>query len=431
MLKASSVNCRRCPLACKRKSIVDGTGSHTSRLMVVDAWPGRDEDKAGMPQLGEGGRLLRSVVTECCNRLGVDASLVFYTYAVRCKPAYGHEVTDAELESCLPWLLAEILEIRPRHILSLGKVAAQQVATVSMELMHGYTDAYEPELDRTEAYSPLYILKNKSKLGAWGDQIEAAVRQAFGLSSVTSTTCKETTTPWTFGSPDMTSRWLSADTEFDNLMEDGSFGQRMVGYSLSDGERSDFYPVQDLDWEYRGGWLRSGDGELQELASSSTGLDDGQRPNSGTPTESSVRCAGVLCSGSSVPRDAEAEHSGCDEPWPLCPCEYAGDSTSGTPPSNSGADSRDPDPSGRKAAITRARVRRVTDDNLAGTSRSGPMLGGRHVYVHNAKADLENLGIDPDDLDAYDDTMLMAYVTRRFPRVGLKVIGPLLTGIEW
>lgn len=277
--------------------------------MVVDAWPGRDEDKAGMPQLGEGGRLLRSVVTEACNRLGVDAGQVFYTYAARCKPQYGHEVTEAELEACLPWLVGEIDEIQPRVILALGKVAQVQTADA---LFDPSVATATIMADMVDAYSPTYILKNKSKLAVWGEQIEQAVRRAFSLP--TESAAPMNVQPWEFGSPDMTSRWLSADTEFD-MLDEGAYGTVPVGFSMSDGQVSDF---------------TAGNGKA--------GYD--------------------VATDSYVPE------------WP-------------------------------------------------------------HLYLHNIKADADHLGIDLHDLDSWDDTMLMAYCTRRFPRVGLKVLGLLLTGLEW
>ncbi len=291
MLRASSVNCKRCPLSCRRKSIVDGVGRHDAQLMVVDAYPGRDEDRAGMPQLGEGGRLLRAEVAGICSRLGVDPARVFYTYAARCKPAYGHEVTDAELEACLPWLVGEVEELEPVCILALGTVAQEQMERV----MQGCVTFANVK----RAYSPTYILKNKSKLPAWSDQIEIAVRHAFGISALPH--AAETPDSWNFGTPDMTSRWLSADTEYDTLEE---YGSDMVGWSVSDGVVSDFVTTKP--------------------------------PKFNVP-----------------------------------------------------------------------------------------------VYCHNIRADADHLGIDLDDLDSWEDTQLMAYVTRRFPRVGLKVLGPLLTGIEW
>ncbi len=56
-------------------------------------------------------------------------------------------------------------------------------------------------------------------------------------------------------------------------------------------------------------------------------------------------------------------------------------------------------------------------------------LRGTHVYAHNIKADAGHLGIDLDNFERWDDTGLIAY-TLRYPRVGLKTIGPELTGID-
>ena len=55
-------------------------------------------------------------------------------------------------------------------------------------------------------------------------------------------------------------------------------------------------------------------------------------------------------------------------------------------------------------------------------------LRSSHVYAHNIKADARHLGVDLYNLDGWDDTGLMAYLLR-YPRVGLKTIGPELTGI--
>jgi uracil-DNA glycosylase family 4 len=76
----------------------------------------------------------------------------------------------------------------------------------------------------------------------------------------------------------------------------------------------------------------------------------------------------------------------------------------------------------------------VSDGTRAGLARWDDIpqvrerLRNSHVYAHNIKADARNLGIDLDNLDSWDDTGLMAYVLR-YPRVGLKIIGPELTGI--
>ncbi len=53
----------------------------------------------------------------------------------------------------------------------------------------------------------------------------------------------------------------------------------------------------------------------------------------------------------------------------------------------------------------------------------------KRVWAHNIKYDAPLLGINLRDLDTWDDTALIAYVLR-YERVGLKTLGPELTGLE-
>lgn len=51
-----------------------------------------------------------------------------------------------------------------------------------------------------------------------------------------------------------------------------------------------------------------------------------------------------------------------------------------------------------------------------------------HVYLWNAKYDANAIGVDLRDFHRWDDPLIMAYVLR-YPRVGLKILGPELTGL--
>jgi DNA polymerase I-like protein with 3'-5' exonuclease and polymerase domains len=58
-----------------------------------------------------------------------------------------------------------------------------------------------------------------------------------------------------------------------------------------------------------------------------------------------------------------------------------------------------------------------------------PVHFGQHLWCHNIKYDAPLVGIDLRNLDSWDDTALIAYVLR-YQRVGLKTLGPELTGLE-
>lgn len=418
MLQASRVQCQRCPALCiSRKSIVDGSGPTDALLMVVGDMPRREDDRSGNPFVGQDGQLLRSTIAEACVRLGVDGNRVYYTNSIRCRPAYQRPPTGEELANCMSWLVEEVEEIGPICILAVGAIAKEQVADV---LCH--TENYPYVLTVVEASHPAYILQHRDKLQNWTQQVEEAVRRAFQISPLPASGGNsvnvEAGSNWNFGQPDLSSPWLSADTEFDTLEEDGSIGQRMVGFSLSDGERSAFYAMPSVDEVPRSAWLRPYVEQPRNVVSTPFGMDaDLRTDTNGARGVALMRQSALLQPDTLDCGDAEAERRGYESAW-------SGSRSGGDQQPQLEADSR-----------TGADGSRQPDSISPGAIETLRLLSSRHnqspIYVHNAKADLLNLGIDPDDLSAYEDTMLMAYVTRRFKRVGLKMLAPELAGIDW
>lgn len=68
------------------------------------------------------------------------------------------------------------------------------------------------------------------------------------------------------------------------------------------------------------------------------------------------------------------------------------------------------------------------ESDPVGTAELIDRIRQRHVYLWNAKYDAPLIGVDLLDPEKWDDPALMAYVLR-YERVGLKEIGPKLTGL--
>lgn len=71
----------------------------------------------------------------------------------------------------------------------------------------------------------------------------------------------------------------------------------------------------------------------------------------------------------------------------------------------------------------------ISDGEVAQFRKPASLLPQRHYWAHNIKYDAPLVGIDLRNLGAWDDTMLVAYVLR-YERVGLKTLGPELTGLQ-
>ncbi len=113
-------DCRECPLAQGRKTVVFGAGNADARLMFVGEGPGREEDAQGLPFVGPAGRVLDRMIT----RLGFERDEVYIANIVKCRPPSNRDPKPEEIERCFPYLQKQIEIIAPQYIFCLGRIAA-------------------------------------------------------------------------------------------------------------------------------------------------------------------------------------------------------------------------------------------------------------------------------------------------------------------
>jgi uracil-DNA glycosylase family 4 len=116
-------DCRRCPLAETRTTLVFGVGDPHARLMFVGEAPGKNEDLKGEPFVGAAGKLLDELLAS----IGVERSQVYIANMVKCRPPGNRDPEPAEIETCAPLLARQIELIDPAVIATLGRFAAHYV----------------------------------------------------------------------------------------------------------------------------------------------------------------------------------------------------------------------------------------------------------------------------------------------------------------
>ena len=121
-LAAEAAGCTRCPLAATRTQVVFGVGDPDADLMFVGEAPGRDEDLAGEPFVGRSGRLLDRLLAE---ELGIDRSAVYIANVVKCRPPDNRDPRPEEIDSCRPYLAAQVELIAPAVVVTLGNFATK------------------------------------------------------------------------------------------------------------------------------------------------------------------------------------------------------------------------------------------------------------------------------------------------------------------
>jgi DNA polymerase len=110
--------CTKCRLHQFRKNAVPGEGNLHAEIMFIGEAPGYNEDVQGKPFVGAAGKFLTELIEKI---LGVPRSSVYITNVVKCRPPENRDPYPDEIETCSPYLDKQIMLIRPKIIVTLGK----------------------------------------------------------------------------------------------------------------------------------------------------------------------------------------------------------------------------------------------------------------------------------------------------------------------
>jgi DNA polymerase len=114
--------CTNCPqLAATRTTVVFGNGNADADLMFVGEAPGANEDRQGLPFVGQAGKLLDTLLGE----IGLVRGEVWVCNVLKCRPPGNRDPHPAEIEACQSYLLKQVELIEPRVICTLGNFATK------------------------------------------------------------------------------------------------------------------------------------------------------------------------------------------------------------------------------------------------------------------------------------------------------------------
>ncbi len=114
-------DCVRCPLAESRTKVVFGAGDADADLMFVGEAPGRHEDEAGLPFVGQAGKLLDRLLGE----IGMGRADVFVANTLKCRPPGNRDPQPGEIDACQDYLRRQVELIEPKVVCTLGNFATK------------------------------------------------------------------------------------------------------------------------------------------------------------------------------------------------------------------------------------------------------------------------------------------------------------------
>lgn len=122
--------CRACPLCQGRTQTVFGRGSETPKVLFIGEAPGENEDKEGMPFVGEAGKLLDQYL----GFIGLEEEDYYIANILKCRPPRNRDPKPEEEEACLPYLREQVRALSPRIIVCLGRVAAGRIISPDIRI---------------------------------------------------------------------------------------------------------------------------------------------------------------------------------------------------------------------------------------------------------------------------------------------------------
>ena len=168
-LAAAVRDCAACGLQAARTQTVFGVGDHQAEWLVIGEAPGADEDRQGEPFVGRAGKLLDAMLLA----IELPRQQVYIANILKCRPPNNRDPAPEEARCCRPFLDRQIALIRPKIILAVGRIAAQNLLATDTPIgklrgkVHRLPDAAIPVV---VTYHPAYLLRSpREKRRAWDD----------------------------------------------------------------------------------------------------------------------------------------------------------------------------------------------------------------------------------------------------------------------
>jgi uracil-DNA glycosylase family 4 len=145
--------CVRCPLHQTRTTVVFGAGNADADLMFIGEAPGANEDRIGLPFVGQAGKLLDKLLAE----IGLQRADVFIANALKCRPPQNRDPHPNEIQSCSDYLLRQVALIEPVVICTLGNFSTKllRADTTGISRLHGQPEVRVIGVRAVRLY-PLY-----------------------------------------------------------------------------------------------------------------------------------------------------------------------------------------------------------------------------------------------------------------------------------
>ena len=130
-----------------------------SGIVFIGEAPGRNEDLQGKPFVGAAGKFL----DELLRSIGYTREDVYVTNVVKYRPPDNREPLPEEKDACRVWVNAELLHIKPKVIIPLGRHALERfLPELQISIVHGQVFTHSTGTPVFPMYHPAAALYNSN-----------------------------------------------------------------------------------------------------------------------------------------------------------------------------------------------------------------------------------------------------------------------------
>ncbi len=172
-----------CDLKQSAMNLVFSDGNPKGPVMLVGEAPGADEDRQGLPFVGQSGQLLDKVL----KTVGLDRTNTYISNIIPWRPPGNRPPTTQEIAMCQPFIQRHIELVRPKILVFLGGVAAKTLLNSNEGIMRlrgiwrDYVTHDGSAIKALATFHPAYLLRSPGqKALMWQDflKVEKALQEA-------------------------------------------------------------------------------------------------------------------------------------------------------------------------------------------------------------------------------------------------------------
>ncbi|RKX82643.1 MAG: uracil-DNA glycosylase [Spirochaetes bacterium] len=160
--------CTLCVLSKNRKNPVPGEGILDPLVMIIGEGPGAEEDRTGKPFIGRAGKYLDKWLEAI--KLSRNENC-FIGNIVKCRPPNNRDPKPEESFACFPYLERQIDILKPKVILTVGRISSQIMTGRSLGIgaLRGKIYRYK-DTPLVTTYHPSGVLRNPAlRPRVWDD----------------------------------------------------------------------------------------------------------------------------------------------------------------------------------------------------------------------------------------------------------------------